>query len=95
MYAFTMYVAVWLPDILVESSTGTRNSMTVLYDTTGMSFVQLLTTRELPLGCFKATRYTALLQMIRVREKIIKDIFEMLICFSRRIVLFCEYWWHH
>ena len=34
MYAFSMYVAAWLPDILVESSTGTRPSVTGLYGVT-------------------------------------------------------------
>ena len=29
MHAFTMYIAAWLPDILVESSTGTRPSNTL------------------------------------------------------------------
>ena len=95
MHAFTMHVAVWLPDILVESSTGTRTSVTVLSGVTGMSAVQLFPPRYLPLGLFKATRYNALSPMIGVREKILKDIFEMLICFSRRIFLFYEYWWHH
>ena len=32
MYAFTMYVVSWLPDILVESSTGARPSVTGLSD---------------------------------------------------------------
>ena len=32
MYVFTTYVAAWLQDILVESSTGTRPSVTGLYD---------------------------------------------------------------
>ena len=80
---------VWLPDILVESSTVTRNSVNVLSDVNQTSAVRWLTTRELPLGCFKDTRYTALPLMIRVREKIIKDVFELLICFSQRMVLFC------
>ena len=34
MYVFTTYVAVCLPDILVESSTGTRTSMTVISNVT-------------------------------------------------------------
>ena len=38
------------------------------------------------LGWFKATRHTALTSVIRVREKVINDIFEMLVYFSRRIV---------
>ena len=59
MYAFTTYVAVWLPDILVESSTGTRPSVTGLSDVTWTPAVRLVTTRELPLGCIKAKRYTA------------------------------------
>ena len=62
-----MYVGVWLPDILVESSTGTRTSVTVLSDVTLTSAVQLFPTRELPLGWFKATRYTALAPMISVQ----------------------------
>ena len=56
---FTTYVAAWLPDILVESSTGTRPSVTGLYNVTRTPPVWLLATRELPLGYFKATRYTA------------------------------------
>ena len=68
MYAFTTYVAAWLPDILVESSTGTRPSVTGLSDINRTSAVKWVTTRELTLGCFKATRYTALAPMIRVRE---------------------------
>ena len=39
MYAFTTYVAEWLPDILVESSTATRPSVTGLYDVTQTSAV--------------------------------------------------------
>ena len=34
MYAFTTYVAAQFPDILVESSTGTRPSVTGLSDLT-------------------------------------------------------------
>ena len=56
---FTAYVAAWLPDMLVESSTGIRTSVNVLFEVTQTSAVQLLTTRELPLRCFKATQYTA------------------------------------
>ena len=56
----------------------TRTRVTVLSDVTKTSAVHLLTTRELPLGCFKAKRYTAIAPMIRVREMIINDIFEML-----------------
>ena len=56
-----MCVAGWLTDILVESSTGTRPSVTGLSDVTRMSIVQWVTTREIPLGCIKATRYTAIL----------------------------------
>ena len=40
MYAFTMYVAAWMPDIIVESSTGTRSSMTGLYGVKRMSAVR-------------------------------------------------------
>ena len=32
MYAFTTNLAGWMPDILVESSTGTRPSVTGLFD---------------------------------------------------------------
>ena len=39
----------WLPGILVESSTGTRPSVTGLLDVTRMSAVRLVTTRELTL----------------------------------------------
>ena len=34
MHAFTTYVAEWLPDILVESSTGTRTRVTGLSEVT-------------------------------------------------------------
>ena len=34
MYEFIMYVAVWLPDQLVDGSTGTRTSVNVLFDVT-------------------------------------------------------------
>ena len=37
---FTTYVSVLLTDILVESSTGNRTSVTVLPGVTGMSAVQ-------------------------------------------------------
>ena len=60
MYGFTTYVVALLPDILVESSAGTRTSVTVMSGGTRTSAVRLLTTRELPLGCFMATRYTAI-----------------------------------
>ena len=40
MYALTKYVAAWLPDILVESSTGTRPSVTGLSDVTQTSDVR-------------------------------------------------------
>ena len=90
---FTTYVAVCLTDILVDSPTGTRTSVTVLSDVTQTSAVKRLTTRELPLGCFKDTQYAALALMIRVREKTIQDSFEILICFSRIMVLFYECWW--
>ena len=56
---FTTYAAVCLLDIIVESLTGTRTSVTVLSDITWTSVMKWLTTRELPLGWFKATRYTA------------------------------------
>ena len=56
---FTLYVAAWLSDILVKSSTGTRPSVTAMYDVTRTSAVQLVTTRELPLGCINSTRYNA------------------------------------
>ena len=79
---FTTYVAVWLPYILVEISTGTRTIVTVIFKVTRTSAVQCLSNREILLGWFKATRYTALALMIRVRENIIKDIIEILICFS-------------
>ena len=39
MYVFTTYVAAWLPDILVESSTGTIPSATGIYDVTQTSAV--------------------------------------------------------
>ena len=57
-----------LPDILVESSTGNKPSVNDLSDVTRMSTVQIVKTRELPLDCIKATQYTALAPMIRVRE---------------------------
>ena len=60
---FTAYVAAWLPDILVESSTGKRPSVTSLSEVTRTSAVQWVTTRELLLCCFKATRYTAVMVM--------------------------------
>ena len=66
---FTTYVDVWLPDILVQSSTGTRTSVTVLSVVTKTSSVKLLKTRELTLGCFNATRDTELAPMIRVWER--------------------------
>ena len=40
MNVFNTYVAAWLPDILVESLTGTRPSVTGLSDFTQMSVVQ-------------------------------------------------------
>ena len=40
MHAFTMYVAAWLPGILVESSNGTRTCVTGLSDVTQTSAVQ-------------------------------------------------------
>ena len=52
-----MYVAAWLSDILVESSTGTRPSVNGLSEFTRTSAVRWVTTREIPLGCFKAARY--------------------------------------
>ena len=58
MYAFTTYVAAWLSDILVDSSTGTRPNLTFLSEVTRTSAVRLVTTRELTLVCFKATQYT-------------------------------------
>ena len=67
---FTMYVAAWLPDILVESSTGTRPSVNCISNDTQTSAVQLVTTREIPLGCFKVTWYNTLTPMIRVWDKI-------------------------
>ena len=54
-----MYVAAWLPDILVESSTRTGPRVTGLFDVTLTPDVRWVTTRELPLGCIKAKRYTA------------------------------------
>ena len=72
-----MYVAAWLPDILVESSTGTRPSVTGRYDVTRTSVVRWVTTKQLPIGCIKATRYTELSPMIRVQD-IIKG--ELLRC---------------
>ena len=39
MYVFTMYVVVWLPDKLVEISTGTRTSVNGLSEVTKMSVV--------------------------------------------------------
>ena len=63
----------WLPAILVESSTGTRPSVTGLSDVTRTSDVKCMTTRDIPLGCFKATRYTALVPMFRVRDIIEVD----------------------
>ena len=55
---FPPYVAPWLPDILVNSSTGTRHSVTGLSDVTPTSAVRWVITRELPLDFIKATRYT-------------------------------------
>ena len=83
MHAFTTYVAACLPDILVESSTETRPSVTGLSGVTLMSVVLRVETRELPLDCIKATRYTSLAPIIRVRE-IMKVKFEILICYWRR-----------
>ena len=71
---FTTYLATWLPDILVESSTGTRPSVTGLSDVTQTSAVRLVTTRELPLGCIKYTRYTSRTPRDRELERsIIKE----------------------
>ena len=53
-----MYVAAWMPDILVKSSTGTRPSVTGLSGVTRTSDVLLMETRELPICCIKATQYT-------------------------------------
>ena len=58
MHAFTTCVAAWLPDILVESSTGTRPSVASMSDVTRTFAVQLVTTRDLPLYCIKAPLYT-------------------------------------
>ena len=58
MYAFTMYVAEWLTDILVESSTGTRPSMIGLYDVYRTSSVRWMKNRELTIGCIKVTQKT-------------------------------------
>ena len=41
------------------SSTGTRPSVNILSDVTRTSAVRWVTTREIPLGCIKATWYTA------------------------------------
>ena len=68
MYEFTTYVAARMPDILVENSNGTRAGVTSLSKITQTSAVLWVTTRELPLVCFKATRYTAFASMIRVRD---------------------------
>ena len=68
MCVFTTYVEEWLPDIMVESSTGTKHSVTGLSDINRTSTVQLVTSRELPLCCSIVTRHTALVSMIRVRE---------------------------
>ena len=56
---FTTYVVAWLPDILVEIPNGTRLSANGLSEVTRKSAVQCVTNRELPLGCIKATWYTA------------------------------------
>ena len=61
MHAFTTYISEWLPDILAESSTGTRAHVTGLFDVTQTSAVQLVTTKELPLDFIKAKRYTSCL----------------------------------
>ena len=47
---FTAYAAVWLPDILVDSSTGNRTSVTGLSEVTKSFVIRLFPTRELPLG---------------------------------------------
>ena len=47
MYAFTTYVALWLSDILVESSTGTRTRITFLSDINRTSAIRCCPTREL------------------------------------------------
>ena len=62
---------------MVESSTGTRTSVTALSDVTRTSAIQSFANMELTLGCFKATRYNAITPMITVREMIIKDFFEI------------------
>ena len=67
MYVFTTYVAAWLPDILVESSTGTRPNVTGLFDVPRTSAVRWVTTRELPLGFIKATRCTVCALVFCVR----------------------------
>ena len=64
----------WLPDILVESSTGDRPSVTGLFSVNRTSAIQLVTTRELPLGCIKYTRYTSRTPRDRELERsIIKE----------------------
>ena len=45
MHAFTTYIVAWMPDILVESSTGTRPRVTGLSNVTCMSAVRRLTSR--------------------------------------------------
>ena len=71
---FTTYVAEWLPDILVESSTGTRPSMTGLYDVNQTSSVQLVTTRDIPLVCIKATRHISEALVLTGKSRIQSDL---------------------
>ena len=56
---FNTDVVAWISDIVVEISNGTRPSGTVLSDVNQISAVRILTSKELHLGYFRATRYTA------------------------------------
>ena len=84
---FTTYVSEWLTYILVESSTGTRPSVTGMSNVTRTSAVRWVTTRELPLGCIKAARYTALAPMIRVRETIKMKILDLDILLAASLII--------
>ena len=68
MYEFITYVAAWLPDILVESSTGTRPSVNGLSDVTWMSAIRWVTNSNLPLVFTNDIRYTEIALIMRVRE---------------------------
>ena len=89
---FTTYVAAWLWDILVESSTGNRPHVTGLSNVTQTPAVRWVKTRELPLDFIKATSYTALTQMIRVQEIIKVKFWDVDMLLAASLMIPCWKW---